>query len=98
MPADTLTISIPAPLADEVRAAAEARGLTPEDYVRQQIAWDIAIGDDEPDPAFGVEEDRAAFEDYERTGMGIPGEEIDAWLRSLVTDNPLPRPRPRKLK
>ncbi|WP_395645976.1 hypothetical protein [Terricaulis sp.] len=27
MPADTLTISIPAPLADEVRAAAEARGI-----------------------------------------------------------------------
>ena len=43
MPADTLTISLTGPLADEVRAAAEARGLTPEDYVRQQIAWDIAL-------------------------------------------------------
>lgn len=97
MPADTLTISFPAPLADEVRAAAEARGLTPEEYVRKQIAWDIALGDDD-EPAIGVEEDRAAFEDYERTGMGIPGEEVEAWLRSLTTDNPLPRPRPRKLK
>ncbi len=96
--ADTLTISIPAPLADEVRAAAEARGLTPEEYVRQQIAWDIAIGDDDADPSFGVEEDRAAFEDFERTGVGIPGDEVEAWLRSLSTDNPLPRPRPRKLK
>ncbi len=96
--ADTLTISIPAPLADEVRAAAEARGLTPEEYVRQQIAWDIAIGDDDAEPAFSVEEDLAAFEDYERTGMAIPGEEVEAWLRSLTTDNPLPRPRPRKLK
>lgn len=98
MPADTLTISIPAPLADEVRAAAEARGLTPEEYVRQQIAWDIALSDDDADPAFGVEEDRAAFEDFERTGVGTPGDEVEAWLRSLTTDNPLPRPRPRQLK
>ncbi len=98
MPADTLTISLTGPLADEVRAAAEARGLTPEDYVRQQIASDIALGDDDAATSFGVEEDRAAFEDYERTGMGIPGEEVEAWLRSLTTDNPLPRPRPRKLR
>lgn len=98
MPADTLTISLTGPLADEVRAAAEARGLTPEDYVRQQIASDIAFGDDDAATSFGVEEDRAAFEDYERTGMGIPGEEVEAWLRSLTTDNPLPRPRPRKLR
>lgn len=96
--ADTLTISIPAPLADEVRAAAEARGLSPEDYVRQQLAWDIALGDDDTGADLGVEEDIAAYEDYERTGMGIPSEEVTAWLRSLTTDNPLPRPRPRRLK
>jgi len=98
MPADTLTIPLTGQLADDVRAAAEARGLTPEEYVRQQLAWDIALGDDEPDPPLSVEEDRAAFDDFERTGMGIPGEEVEAWLRSLTTDNPLPRPRPRKLK
>lgn len=38
--ADTLTITLPAPLADEVRAAAEARGVSPEEYVRQQLAFD----------------------------------------------------------
>ena len=99
MPSDALTISLSGPLADDVRAAAEARGLAPEEYVRQQLAWDIAIdADDAEGEALGVEEDIAAFEDYERTGMGIPGEEVDAWLKSLTTDNPLPRPRPRKLK
>jgi len=96
--ADTLAISLTGPLADEVRAAAEARGLSPEDYVRQQLAWDIALGDEEAEDALGVEEDIAAYEDFERTGIGIPGEEVEAWLRSLTTDNPLPRPRPRKLK
>jgi hypothetical protein len=98
MPADTLTISLTGALADEVRAAAKARGITPEEYVRQQLAWDIALGDDDAESSFGVAEDRAAYEDFERTGIGIPGEEVDAWLQSLATDNPLPRPRPRKLK
>lgn len=65
--------------------------------MRQQLSWDIALGDDD-EPSLGVEEDHAAFEHYERTGMGIPGEEVEAWLRSLTTYNPLPRPRPRKLK
>ncbi|HRE44963.1 MAG TPA: hypothetical protein PKY87_13475 [Terricaulis sp.] len=94
--ADTLTISLSGSLADDVRAAADARGLTPEDYVRQQLAWDIALGDDSD--AQGTEEDEAALADYERTGMGIPGDEVQAWLNSLTTANPLPRPRPRKLK
>jgi hypothetical protein len=93
----TITFALTGPLADDVRAAAAARGLTPEDYVRQQLAWDIAVGANDADD-LGVEEDIAAFEDYERTGIGIPGEEVNAWLQSLTTDNPLPRPRPRKLK
>ncbi len=41
--ADTLTITLPAPLANEVRAAAEARGLSPEDYVRQSLAEEFAF-------------------------------------------------------
>ncbi len=97
MPADTLTISIPAPLADEVRAAAEARGLTPEEYVRQQLAWDLALGDDPIDTP-GVEEDEAAIADFERTGMGVPWEEMRDWMKSWGTANELPRPQPRKLR
>ena len=44
-----------------------------------------------------VETDIAALKDYERTGEAIPSEEVFAWLRSLHTDNPLPRPQARKL-
>ena len=97
MPADTLTISIPAPLADEVRAAAEARGLSPEDYVRQQLAWDIALGDD-PIERRGVEEDEAAVADFEHTGMGVPWEDMRDWMNSWGTANELPRPQSRKLR
>jgi hypothetical protein len=97
MPADTLTISLTGPLADEVRGAAQARGLTPEEYVRQQLAWDIALGDDPVEQA-GVEEDEAALADFERTGMGVPWEEVRDWMKSWGTANELPRPQPRKLR
>ncbi|MBI3438780.1 MAG: hypothetical protein HY054_09065 [Proteobacteria bacterium] len=96
--ADTLTVSLPGPLADEVRAAAEARRLTPEEYVRQQLAWDIALGADNAEDQPGVEEDQAAFDDFQRTGMGVPWEEVRDWMKSWGTANELPRPQPRKLR
>ena len=97
--ADTLTISLTGPLADEVRAAAAARGLTPEEYVRQQLAFDIAL-DAEPGPwdEAGVEEDEAAMAEFERTGVGVPWEEVRDWMKSWGTANELPRPQPRKLR
>jgi len=97
MPADTLTISLSGPLADDVRAAAEARRLTPEVYVRQQLAWDIALGDDEANQ-LGIEEDEAALADFEQTGRGVPWEEVRDWMKSWGTANELPRPQPRKLR
>lgn len=97
MPADTLTISLTGPLADEVRAAAEARGMTPEEYVRLQLTWDIAMGED-PIEQPGVEEDEAAVADFERTGMGVPWEDVRDWMQSWGTANELPRPQSRKLR
>jgi predicted transcriptional regulator len=32
-----------------------------------------------------------------RSGFGVPHDEVMAWLASLATRKPLPRPRPRKL-
>ncbi len=68
MPADTLTITLPGPLADEVRAAAEARGLSPEEYVRQQLADDIALEAEATDLSW--EEDLRRLEE--------PGENVIA--------------------
>lgn len=96
---DTLTISLPGPLADDIRAAADACGMSVEDYVQTLLKREAA----EAAEALGwnedhsVETDIAALKDYERTGEAIPSEEVFAWLRSLHTDNPLPRPQARKL-
>lgn len=43
MPADPLTISLTGPLADKVRQAAEAEGLQPEEFVRQEMEESVAI-------------------------------------------------------
>ncbi len=45
------------------------------------------------DEITGIKE---AMADVEARGT-IPWEEVEAWLDSLDTDNPLPEPQPRKL-
>ena len=53
-------------------------------------------------------DERLAYEEYwangvakaiaeADSGMGIPDNEVEAWVRSLGTDKPLPKPEARKL-
>ncbi len=86
MPADALTISIPAPLADEVRAAAEARGLTPEEYVREQIADDLAFEAEFNDLSW--DEDLRRLEE---PGASMPAEEVFAEIRARLEARAAPR-------
>jgi len=62
-----LNISLDGPLADDVRAAAAARGQTPEDYVRAQLAEGLAADD---------YDDLSLAADMRR--LAEPGEDIDA--------------------
>jgi len=77
--ADALTISIPAPLADEVRAAAEARGLSPEEYVREQIADDLAFEAEYNDLSW--DEDLRRLDE---PGASIPAEDVFAEIRARL--------------
>jgi predicted transcriptional regulator len=45
-----------------------------------------------------IEEDIRRLEEFERTGLAIPGDEVKAWIDSWGTPNELPRPQPRKVK
>lgn len=81
MPADTLTISLTGPLADEVRAAAEARGLTPEEYVRQQIIDDLAFEAEYNDLSW--EEDLRRLEE---PGENILADQAFAEFRARIAD------------
>lgn len=61
-----LTITLPAPLANEVRAAAEACGLSPDEYVRQSLAEELEFN-----PGQDWEADDLAR-------LAEPGEDTDA--------------------
>lgn len=76
--ADTLTISLTGPLADEIRAAAEARGLSPEDYVRAQLAEQLAASEYDD---LSWEEDMRRLKE---PGENIPLEEAFAEFRTKV--------------
>jgi predicted transcriptional regulator len=45
-----------------------------------------------------LEEDLRRLEEFERTGMGVPGDEVMAWIKSWGTANELPPPPPRKIR
>ncbi|MGD9968145.1 MAG: hypothetical protein AB7T59_16620 [Hyphomonadaceae bacterium] len=79
MPADTLTISLTGPLADEIRAAAEARGLTPEDYIRELAADDAAFEAEYNDLSW--EEDLRRLEE---PGENVPAEQLFAEIRARL--------------
>jgi predicted transcriptional regulator len=92
-----LKIEIDSALAERVRAAAEAIGVTPDVFVSELIArelldygsfdWDADL-----DPAI----DRQIAEDAVRTGDLVPAEEVVRWMRSWFTVDELPTPEPRR--
>ncbi len=98
VPADTLNISLSGPLAEDLRAAADACEMPVEDFVRTVLRREAAEAAEALGWNADIAEDLAALKDYDETGMAIPWEEVEPWLQSLTTDNPLPRPQPRKLK
>ena len=42
-------------------------------------------------------EDARRLEEFKRTRLAIPGEDVEAWAASLGTANELPPPKPRKM-
>jgi len=44
-----------------------------------------------------IEEDDRRFAEFERTRMGLPWDEVKAWMESWGKPNELPRPKPRRI-
>lgn len=96
MPAPT-TITLSPELADDLRAAADACEMPFEEYTRRVLEREAHLAAEALGWNRAIDDDLAALDDYDRTGEAIPAEEVFAWLRSLHTDNPLPKPCARKL-
>jgi predicted transcriptional regulator len=77
-----------------LEARAGERGMTVSEFLADAVEWlDAVIVIDEPD----VEEDIRRLEEFERTGLAVPGDEVKAWIDSWGTADELPRPQPRKI-
>ena len=92
--------------ADVLEARAQARGMSVSDLIA-----DLAESEDElpswlkqlRDEGRGpwspeiLAEDTRRLEEFRRTRMAIPGDEVAAWAASLGKANELPAPKPRKM-
>jgi hypothetical protein len=99
-------IEVDAETADLLEARAAARGMS----VAELLA-DIACNDEVLPADLGemrargegpwspevLEADARRLAEFERTRMGVPWEEIRAWMESWGTRSELPTPKPRKL-
>jgi predicted transcriptional regulator len=57
------------------------------------ILLDSIVNIEGPD----IEEDLRRLREFERTRMGVPWDEVKAWMQSWGAPNELPPPKPRKL-
>ncbi|HEY0299757.1 MAG TPA: hypothetical protein VGC36_00365 [Rhizomicrobium sp.] len=92
--------------ADVLEAKALARGISVSELVADLAEADEAFPPwlekmrDEGSGPWSPEilaEDARRLDEFKRTRMGIPGEEVEAWAASLGMAHELPPPKPRKI-
>ena len=106
MPINTHTIAVDEATALLLEARAAARDMT----VAQLIADLASAGEalpadlralrdagDGPWAPHALAEDARRLEEFRRTRMAVPWEDVTAWLETWGTPDELPTPKPRKL-
>ena len=99
-------IEVAAETAEALEARAAARGMTVAELLADLVGAEAGLPPDlEALRAEGrgpwaqefLAEDARRLADFERTGEGVPWEEVRALMRSWGTPHELPAPKPRKL-
>jgi hypothetical protein len=89
-----------------LEARAEAQGMTISELLTdiacglEALTADLAEVRDKAEGPWAPEilaEDAQRRAEFERTREGVPWDEVESWMRSWGTPNPLPTPKPRKL-
>ena len=102
----TRSIEVDVATAKTLEARAAERGKTVSELVAELVgaddAWPKNIEEMRragrgPWSPQALAEDARRYEAYERTGEGVPWEEVEAWVRSWGTAQELPKPKLRKL-
>jgi hypothetical protein len=99
-------IEVDAETADLLEARAAARGMSVAELLADIACNEEALPSDlaglrakgeGPWSAEVLKEDARRIAEFERTRMGVPWDEVKAWLESWGKPNELPPPKPRKL-
>ena len=106
MSARVRQIEVDAETADLLEARAAARGMSVSALLADMACNEVILppdlaqmrakGDGPWSPE-GLEEDTRRLAEFERTLLGMPWDEVKAWMQSWGTPNELPIPKPRKL-
>ncbi|UWU81587.1 hypothetical protein N2603_02425 [Bradyrhizobium huanghuaihaiense] len=89
------TLEIDADTDARLREIASERGKDVATVLAEAVALlDSVIDLSGPDLA----EDRDRYEEFKRTGLAVPLDDVKAWVASWGSANELPRPQPRKIK
>ena len=99
-------IEVDAKTADLLEARAAARGMSVAELLAdiacnaEVLPADLAAmraKSEGPWSPESLEEDARRLAEFERTRMGVPWDEVKAWMQSWGTPKQLPAPKPRKL-
>jgi hypothetical protein len=96
MTANIRKIEVDAETAVRLEARASARGITVAELLSERAIGGPESADDPWSPA-AFQEDARRLEEFDRTRMGVPWDEIRCWIETWGTDAELPPPTPRKL-
>jgi len=84
------SIKIPGKLRERLQNLADSRQRTPHALMLQAI--EVFVSREEKREAWR-QEGIAAWEEYQRTGLHLTGEEVDAWLEELARGNDVGPPK-----
>jgi predicted transcriptional regulator len=88
------TLEIDADTDARLREMATERGQEVAAVLAEAVALlDSVVDIEGPD----IEEDRRRLDEFERTRLAIPLDEVKAWVASWGSADELPRPQPRKI-
>jgi hypothetical protein len=99
-------IEVDADTAEALEAQAAARGITVQELLAELAGASPDLPDDlEALRASGrgpwapeiLAEDARRLAEFNRTGEGVPWDEVRVWMQSWGKSHELPRPKPRKL-
>lgn len=89
------TLEIDADTDARLREIASERGKDVATVLAEAVALlDSVVDLTDPD----IEEDLSRYEEYKRTGLAVPLDDVKTWVASWGSAAELPRPQPRKIR